>query len=418
VNVLKISRTLKHLLLVTFFAGFFFIGTVKAQAATYYVAATGNDSNSGGVNQPFRTIARGVSFLKPGDILYIRSGIWDEQIDMTTKSGTAGNYITVAAYPGEKVTIATNAYPFSIKGTYSANNGYFIFDGLILDGINSANQSYWTIGNGSHHIIARNLEIKNWKGNGILVQVADNIQILNCKIHHQVSVSGLPGERWYGIYYHDATNGVIEGNEIFNNPGGGIQIYPGPITNLLVRGNYIHDNNSLPSTNMGGILVAIEAGKKASGLEISNNLVYKNGSAPTHGPSPGIRLSYGASNVNVWNNTVYANIGYGILIDQTDAVNNVVQNNIVYGNTSGELYDIGNGTVKDHNLSTNPYFVNPAAFDFNIQQTSPAINAGIALSQVSTDIRKVRRPQGSTHDIGAYEGSSTSLSPPKNLQIH
>jgi hypothetical protein len=416
--MISIARKSKYLLILTICSLLLLNEVVEAQAATYYIALSGSDSSPGTLSQPFRTIAKGVSVLRPGDTLYIRAGTWNEQIDMSTKTGTAGNYITVAAYPGESVTISTTAYPFSIKGTYSVNNAYFIFEGLILDGSNAGNTYYWTIGNNSHHIIARNLEIKNWKGNGILVQDADNIQIINCKIHDQVSVSGLPGERWYGIYYHNATNGVIEGNEIYNNPGGGMQIYPGNITNLVVRGNSVHDNNSLPSSNIGGILVAQNPGNSITGVEISNNLVYRNGSAPTHGNAPGIRISYGVSRVKVWNNTVYANQAYGIDIDVNDAFNNIVQNNISYGNASGEIHDVGSGTIKDHNLITNPSFVSPTSFDLKLQGGSPAIDAGTFLNQVNIDFRKAPRPQGHTHDIGAFEGSgSATIGPPKNLKV-
>ena len=37
----------------------FFLGTSTAQAATYYVATTGSDSNPGTLQQPFRTIVKG-----------------------------------------------------------------------------------------------------------------------------------------------------------------------------------------------------------------------------------------------------------------------------------------------------------------------------------------------------------------------
>jgi len=399
-------------------AVFLLIEPVSAHAATFYVATTGNDSSPGTSSQPFRTIARGVSLLNAGDTLYIRSGTWTEQINLSSKSGSPGNYITIAAYPGDVVTFATSSYPFAITGTYSPSNAYFIFEGLILDGVNSGNQYYWTIGNGSHDIILRNLEIKNWKGIGLQIK-ADNIQVLNCKIHDQISLTGAIGERWYGIYFASGANGLIEGNEIYNNPGGGMQIYPGPITNLAVRRNSIHDNNSLPSSSIGGIIVAQDSGMTTKGVEISNNLIYRNGSAPSHGYSPGLQIIWGASGVKVWNNTFYGNQGYGVDIAVPTSGNNVIQNNIVYGNLNPGINDLGTATIMDHNLTSNPGFFSTSTFDFKLQANSPAIDAGVTLSQVNTDFRRNPRPQGNSHDIGAYEGGGTSgsLSPPANLRV-
>jgi len=47
--------------------------------------------------------------------------------------------------------------------------------------------------------------------------------------------------------------------------------------------------------------------------------------------------------------------------------------------------------------------VNAAAHDFHLQATSPAIDAGAALSAVPTDASGISRSQGAGYDIGAYE---------------
>ena len=49
------------------------------EAATYYVAIAGSDSNLGSQSSPFRTVKKGISILKPGDTLYIRGGqLWGD----------------------------------------------------------------------------------------------------------------------------------------------------------------------------------------------------------------------------------------------------------------------------------------------------------------------------------------------------
>src|SRR2546428_4008825 len=90
-----------------------YIGSVvnpsMANATVYYVATTGNDANPGGQSQPFRTINKGVSILKPGDTLYVRQGTYAESIStgfLTIPSGTSwANAITIASYPGETATL-------------------------------------------------------------------------------------------------------------------------------------------------------------------------------------------------------------------------------------------------------------------------------------------------------------------------
>jgi hypothetical protein len=49
-------------------------------------------------------------------------------------------------------------------------------------------------------------------------------------------------------------------------------------------------------------------------------------------------------------------------------------------------------------------FVNAAAGDFHLKSTSPAIDAGIAISLVTTDFSGVKR-DGPNYEIGAYEYS-------------
>ena len=85
--------------------------------------------------------------------------------------------------------------------------------------------------------------------------------------------------------------------------------------------------------------------------------------------------------------------------------NAVIQNNISYKNGAGDYSNSGTGTTQDHNLfGVDPVFVNAAAGDFRLQSTSPAINAGIVITAVTTDFSGVKR-DGPNYEIGAYEYS-------------
>jgi parallel beta-helix repeat protein len=381
------------------------IGAITTEAATYYVATTGNDAHvcttAQAITTPKRTIKSGISCLKPGDKLYIRGGTYTEQIDLMgpNKTGTAGYYITIAGYPGEKPTVryseGSNGYGV-IKAR--GNRGWLIFDNLILDGALSGSGTGWQIREGNHDFILRNLEIKNFQFNGVYLDGANNVQILNSKIHHQGATDG---KRWYGIYFHHGANGVIEGNEIYNNPGGGIHAFPGTISNLIIRGNRIYYNNTVTTSSVEGIVIYKGSGQTISGVQIYNNVIYKN--SIYGGTSGGIRVSNGPAGTKIWNNTVYGNKGWGIKIETNTCTDTVVQNNIVFANTYGQIGNWGTRTIINANLTTDPRFVNASAADFNLQTSSPAINKGVILSSVKTDIRSASRPKGSTHDIGAYE---------------
>jgi hypothetical protein len=50
----------------------------NAQAATYYVAITGNDNNPGTQAQPFRTIAKGIAVVSNNDTILLANGIYYE----------------------------------------------------------------------------------------------------------------------------------------------------------------------------------------------------------------------------------------------------------------------------------------------------------------------------------------------------
>src|SRR2546429_5614567 len=107
------------------------------------------------------------------------------------------------------------------------------------------------------------------------------------------------------------------------------------------------------------------------------------------------------------------------LFPYTTLFRSYIQNNIFYqpgqnvgisGTTSGAHIDhnlstgtVGGGGIGSNIENTDPQFVNPSALDFRLQAGSPAIDAGVTLSYVSSDVLGVSRPQGAADDIGAFE---------------
>lgn len=68
----------------------------------FYVSPTGNDSASGSSSAPFRTLAHALSTLRAGDVLVVRGGDYDEQINVDAAAGTKTKPITVIAAKGAR----------------------------------------------------------------------------------------------------------------------------------------------------------------------------------------------------------------------------------------------------------------------------------------------------------------------------
>jgi len=141
-----------------------------------------------------------------------------------------------------------------------------------------------------------------------------------------------------------------------------------------------------------------------------NNIIYGN----SGGYAVEISFGGGPSNTRVENNTISNANGIDI---GSDASGTLVQNNIVSG-SNANISNHGTGSTVSSNFVGNPLFVNVASADFHLQATSPAIDAGITIAEVSTDFDGITRPQGPAYDIGAYEYVSLKRpAPPQNVHV-
>jgi parallel beta-helix repeat protein len=147
----------------------------------------------------------------------------------------------------------------------------------------------------------------------------------------------------------------------------------------MFRNNYAHDNGKR------GLYIGSGDGNQAY-----NNIIVDNNGG----------ISIRGRHTKIFNNTVYNNAGDGM--DVGPGVIAVIRNNIIYNNGRA-IWNQSNDATIDHNLTSDPLFVDPASHDFTLQAASPAIDAGLTLSEVRYDYEKVPRPQGGGYDIGAYE---------------
>ena len=380
---------------------------------SYYVDSNkGNDSNKGAISSPFRTIKKGVSILKPGDKLLLRAGLYEESFSSTTlPGGTSWNSaVTIASYPGEQVTIKPRRDP-SVYRVFSFDYGsqrYIVLDGLILDGSNVIDQVIkiqYTGKDPENHagyIRVINCEIRNAPHSGIAVGTTNyggHNEFIKLNVHHNGS-TGLD----HGIYIFGSHN-LVQNCDFHHNAGYGVHVYKETrelVDYNTIRNNRIHDNGTARGP-MGGAGIILSSGK---GNIAHYNVIWAN--------LGGIRVDYGASDSQVYNNTIYGNDAFGIYLGEA-CTNTIVKNNIIYENRT-TISDKAKDTIASNNLTTDPRFVRADANDFRLQPGSPAIDAGTDVGLIQ-DCDDNPVPQRKTPDIGAYEYVDKTSSI-HNVQIH
>lgn len=271
---------------------------VPPTSGAYYVALNGDDNQPGTEAQPFRTIQKAVDVAAAGETVFVRGGVYNEQVIMS-RSGTAGNPITLAAYPNE-TPVLDGEYelpPVPIAGWGDCDNSVtppkcFHYEGLIR-----------IIGN---YIIVDGFEIRHSLGRGVTVHNRDSrahdITVRNMNIHDVRSA---------GIQFIETDNILFENSQVWHS--GDFAPYDRPAQEL----NWAHAVNAIESSN----------------VVYRNNTIFEN-----HGE--GLGTGRGSSNVLAEGNTVYDNMALNIYIHRTQDV--VVRNNIVYCTGNPAYYRGGN----------------------------------------------------------------------------
>lgn len=389
-------------------------------AATYYVGKSGSDANSCATAQSATagnrklTIASGISCLSSGDTLVIGDGTYLENIDDSLPSG-GGTWETATILKGETICAPkTASCGFILQPTSSATIGmqftgddtswikvqYVTIDMVNATGGESEHCLKTTGVSGfPNHIWADAFECKNGSGAGVQWlngAVASGVQswghiASNCSVHNNGSTDNNQGFYWV------ARNSVVQDCDIYSQAGPGLSIYVSnlgnPADNIVERST-IHNNGTIG--NGAGIIFA-----GTPRPIIRNNLIYAN-------PSDGIQALSGTGDVDdakIFNNTITGNGGKAVNITDANSSGDAVTNNIVYGNTGGDISLSGTGHTQTTNLTTDPSFTNAAGADFTLQSGSAARDTGTNLSGdgVTTDYLGTSRPQNGVFDIGAYE---------------
>jgi hypothetical protein len=343
--------------------------------------------------------------VAPGDVVVFESGTYtdtngDGSVMRIEGSGTATQWITFVSRTkwGAKMSGNNNdaAEGISLVGAdYVRVEGFDVF-GVGNVGSPRGSSSGIDLYNGGKHsqIVGNNVhnvgnvcaDPGNTNGQvGIYVQTGKsggNILVENNVVHHIgrffVGENGCGNTTVsldHGMYLNGSSGGgggasnITIRNNVFHDThhGWGVQVYPGAVDNVHVL------NNTFAFCNESKSYTCIVLDAPISNSSIRNNVFYN----PQGGRTIEAAGFSGAM-------TVGTNLTMGTAMHDQ-------------GSTPTGM------TLTGNLLGTNPLLVNPGSFDFHLQATSPALNAGATISSVTIDHDGRARPQGPAYDIGAFE---------------
>jgi len=351
--------------------------------ATYYVTKKGSDQDSGTTwSQALSTIKKAVSAAKTNDQIWVAEGIYQEgaTVDNPTSFSLYGSSVSLyGGFAGSENSVLERDIP-SHPTIIDGNDSYLcVFNCGYIDGF---------------HIT------KGKTDNGLCGGIFNVYgTVTNCTVYSN-STTGYYAQGG-GIYNYSGTitNCTVYSNSAtgYHSFGGGIYNYSGTITNCTVYSNSTTGNYA----QGGGIYIAYGT---ITNCKVSSN------SADSGG---GISNEHGT----ITNCTVYSNSanwsGGGIKNWYGTITNCIIWSNKNSGDISG-VYGVsyscfGESDGTNGNIKANPLFVNTSGdistWDFHLQDASPCIDKGTNSGAPAFDIQGVRRPQGLSCDMGAYEST-------------
>jgi len=248
--------------------------SATSNAATYYVAPTGDDAATGSKEAPWKSFARAQAGAAAGDTIYFRGGNYIYTAGVNTcatrtdtvnaitldKSGSADKLIQYWAYPGE-----TPVFDFSqmkddcrVKGLNVVANWVHL-KGLEITGVpqqpeNHLNHESWGVWiNGSHNIFEQ-LNTHHNMGPGVFIKNGSYNLVLNSDSHHNYDpyTSNGAGQSADGFGAHikaDNPGNVFRGCRAWANTDDGFDLI-NAFSPVLIENSWTWSQGYIPGTTI------------------------------------------------------------------------------------------------------------------------------------------------------------------------
>jgi hypothetical protein len=408
---------------------------VTAQATEYYISFTGNDSNPGTIEKPWKTIkkANGENF-QPGDIIRFERGAKYYGGLFVDDSGDSENPITFTAYGvgispyiDNRNYNVINGNAIQVNGSHVIIDGFFFKDGLPANnqkGVGARRSGSVFINEGANNNIIRNCEIENCP---MGIQVYGEYNLITQNYIHDCNIF-LSYPPWGPVGIMVATsNNEISYNHIrnyvalggsFGADGGALEIDESsiPKENISIHHNYSVGNEGFLEIIGGADVKKIHVYHNISedfqdfiffwgGTDciVEHNTVLS--TKPTNSRVH-VVFSFNTDNSVIVRNNIFV-LANGLQVFAGDSVyqaNKYDQPhyNNIYFCIDGSVEDpVGKPLGKGEKIA-DPLFLDFERRDLRLTPGSPAVNAG-AKTDMPIDYEGNKIPFGSAPDIGAYE---------------
>jgi chitodextrinase len=364
----------------------------------------------------FTAIQAALNSVSAGDIITVKNGVYNENLSVP-RSGTSGNPIILRA---------ENPLQVTVKKTSSGNTlrlqvSYIQIEGLIFDG-NWYTGNVLYIDDNADYTIVKNCIIRNSAGsNLILIDNANNCQILNCEIYNGLRGTFATQADCHGICVTDHVyNLLIKGCNIHHVSGDCFQADPSRLdwggdiyiedsqlwTGALPSGTYPSGWSAGHRPGENGIDTKVDGSNSRAILYVRDCDFYgwRNTNIPT--PSAlnlkekvrvfvercrvydsyiGFRLrgpgSNGGAEPKIHNCFIYDNT-YGIRFE--DEIENVELCNNTFDNNTAELYDGGGGGPNGYHEASYRSFNNVFVGALPAFGADHSSNKAVSVSNAST----------------------------------
>ncbi len=328
--------------------------------ARYYVAVEGNDNNPGTIDRPFATWQKAWDVVKPGELVYIRGGIYTTGktsgviCNFNNKSGTTDKLIKIWAFPGELPVLSMEDVNITGESSmiYFVNSHYCHFKGLRITGLKQpaggASVFGWNMESSSNNII-ENCEFDHIGGPPFTLSgKSGNNLILNCDAHHAANpysptpYGGADGFQAINIPA-GYDNNVFNGCRAWWNSDDGFDTW-GSESSVIFKNCWSFWNGYIPETSAkGGDGNGFKLGETLASSKTNrylfNCLAFEN---RVHGFDENNALCV----ISLFNCTSYQNKGIGIRLNLNN-ISHVIRNSVSWSN--GSDYDVGSTVIRDHN---------------------------------------------------------------------